>query len=130
MLPPIADLRRVPRPLRKPLQFVVIAVMSVMRGAFPDTYGVLYMTMNRSVFGDRHVYRHCGNLIYKRVSDYHDDDDANDDGLQAFSWGSLIRQGLQPTRLFAIRRSGSPASLTRASLLINLPQPSAQSDAA
>jgi hypothetical protein len=36
----------------------------------------------------------------------------------------------QSTRLCAIRRSGSPASLTRASRLINLPQPSAQLGAA
>jgi hypothetical protein len=33
-------------PFRKPLQFNVIAVMSVMRGTFPDTYGVFYMTVN------------------------------------------------------------------------------------
>jgi hypothetical protein len=28
-------------PFREPLQFIVIAVMSVMSGTFPDTYGVL-----------------------------------------------------------------------------------------
>jgi hypothetical protein len=28
-------------PFRKPLQFIVIAVMSVIGGTFPDTYGVL-----------------------------------------------------------------------------------------
>jgi hypothetical protein len=34
-----------PTPFRKPLQFIVIAVMSVMGGTFPDTYGVFYMTV-------------------------------------------------------------------------------------
>jgi hypothetical protein len=29
-----------PTPFREPLQFIVIAVMSVMSGTFPDTYGV------------------------------------------------------------------------------------------
>ena len=42
-------------PFREPLQFIVIAVMSVMSGTFPDTYGVFYMTVNCRVFGDRHV---------------------------------------------------------------------------
>jgi hypothetical protein len=30
-----------PTPFRKPLQFIVIIVMSVISGTFPDTYGVL-----------------------------------------------------------------------------------------
>jgi hypothetical protein len=30
---------------REPLQFIVIAVMSVMSGTFPNTYGVFYMTV-------------------------------------------------------------------------------------
>jgi hypothetical protein len=38
MLPPIVHLPRVPHPFREPLQFIVIAVMSVMSGTFPDTY--------------------------------------------------------------------------------------------
>jgi hypothetical protein len=33
-------------PFRKPLQFIVITVMSVMRATFPDTYGGFYMTVN------------------------------------------------------------------------------------
>jgi hypothetical protein len=33
-------------PFREPLQFIVIAVMSVMSGTFPDTNGVFYKTMN------------------------------------------------------------------------------------
>ena len=42
-LPPITHLPfpdRVPHPFREPLQFIVIAVMSVMSGTFPDTYKV------------------------------------------------------------------------------------------
>ena len=38
--------REGPTPFREPLQFIVIAVMSVMSGTFPDTYGVFYVTMN------------------------------------------------------------------------------------
>jgi hypothetical protein len=33
-------------PFREPLQFIVIAVMSVMSGTFPYTYGVFYMTVD------------------------------------------------------------------------------------
>jgi hypothetical protein len=33
-------------PFRKPLQFIVIAVMGVIGGTFPDTYGVIYMTVH------------------------------------------------------------------------------------
>jgi hypothetical protein len=53
---------RVEHPFRDPLQFIVIAVMSVMSGTFPDTYGVFYMTVNcQCIWGPsyhRHVYRH------------------------------------------------------------------------
>ncbi len=49
-------------PFRKPLQFIVIAVMSVMRGTFPDTYGVFCMTVNgwctRGPSCHRQVHRH------------------------------------------------------------------------
>ena len=34
-----------PTLFREPLQFIVIAVMSVMSGIFPDTYGVVYVTI-------------------------------------------------------------------------------------
>jgi hypothetical protein len=34
-------------PLREPLQCIVIAVMSVISGTYPDTYGGYYMTVNR-----------------------------------------------------------------------------------
>src|SRR5215211_7201843 len=37
---------RVSPPFREPLQFIVMAVMSVMSGAFPDTNGVFCMTVN------------------------------------------------------------------------------------
>ena len=33
-------------PFREALRFIVIAVTSVMRGAFPDTNGVFYMTVD------------------------------------------------------------------------------------
>jgi hypothetical protein len=34
--------RGCPTPFREPQQFIVISVMGVMRGTFPDTYGFLY----------------------------------------------------------------------------------------
>jgi len=49
-------------PFREPLQFIVIAVMSVMSDTFPYTYGVFYMMANcQCIWGlsyHRHVYRH------------------------------------------------------------------------
>jgi hypothetical protein len=33
-------------PFRKPLQYIVITGVSVIGRAFPDTYGVIYMTVN------------------------------------------------------------------------------------
>jgi hypothetical protein len=42
-LDPTAECRT---PLSETLQFIVIAVMSVMGGTFPDTYGVFYMTVD------------------------------------------------------------------------------------
>jgi hypothetical protein len=42
-------------PFREPLQFIVIAVMSVMGGTFPDTNRVFYMTVNYWCIRDRHV---------------------------------------------------------------------------
>jgi hypothetical protein len=49
-------------PFREPLQFIVITVMSVIRGTFPDTNGVFYVTINswrvRGPSRDRHVHRH------------------------------------------------------------------------
>jgi hypothetical protein len=56
---------------REPLQFIVIAVMSVMRGAFPDTNGVFYVTINswrvRGPSRHRHGERHRRNALPKRL---------------------------------------------------------------
>jgi hypothetical protein len=41
------DTYQLSHPFREPLQTIVITVISVMSGAFPDTYGILYMTMDR-----------------------------------------------------------------------------------
>jgi hypothetical protein len=49
-------------PFREPLQFIVIAVMSVISGTFPATYGIFYVTINswrvrgpsRRCHGERH----------------------------------------------------------------------------
>jgi hypothetical protein len=60
MLPPISG--ECPILFRKPLQFIVIAVMSVISGTFPDTNGVFYVTINswrvRGPSRHRHVNRH------------------------------------------------------------------------
>jgi hypothetical protein len=79
-------------PFSKPLQFIVIAVMSVMRGPFPDTYRVFYMTVNRWRVWLPSRHRHGGchreNGLGKRFSRYrdgHDDDDAHDAHLRAYS---------------------------------------------
>jgi hypothetical protein len=45
----------VPHPFREPLQFIVMSVMSVISGTFPDTYGVFYVTINSWRVRDRHV---------------------------------------------------------------------------
>jgi hypothetical protein len=44
-----------PTPFREPLQFIVIAVTGVIRGTFPHTYGVFYMTINSWRVRDRRV---------------------------------------------------------------------------
>ena len=33
-----------------------MSVTGVISGSFHDTYGILYMTMDRSVFGNHHVF--------------------------------------------------------------------------
>ena len=130
-----SDTYQLSHSFREPLRFIVITVISVMSSTFSDTYGILYMTMDRSVFGDRHVFVMftvivetlyiSGFLTTMTVMT-----------LMTMVYGhflgglSLGRDWWQPTRLTAIRRPGSPASLTRASRLINLPQPSAQLGAA
>ena len=76
-------------PFREPLQFIVIAVMSVMGGTFPNTYRVFYMTVNcwciRGPSRHRHGYRHRENGLGKRLIRRRDDDDAHEDELQAYS---------------------------------------------
>ena len=81
-------------PFREPLQFIVIAVMSVISGAFPDTYGVFYVTINswrvRGPSRHRHGERHRRNTLPKRLTRYRDGDDAHDADLRAYS-----RQGMR-----------------------------------
>jgi hypothetical protein len=36
---------------REPLQFIVITVISVMSGTFPDAYRVFYMTLMTVIYG-------------------------------------------------------------------------------
>src|SRR5829696_2285301 len=93
MLPPIArsldSTAECRTPFREPLQFIVITVMSVMSGTFPDTYGVFYMTINswrvRGPSCHRHAYRHRRNALSKRLTRRRDGDDAHDGHLQRFS---------------------------------------------
>jgi hypothetical protein len=78
-------------PFREPLQFIVIAVMSVMSGAFPDTYGVFYMTVNCGCVWGPSCHRHRGKGLGKRFSRYRDGDDAHDGHLRAYSrQGALL----------------------------------------
>src|SRR5919112_4307009 len=80
---------------REPLQFIVIAVMSVMSGTFPYTYGVFYMTVNswrvRGPSRHRHGERHRRNALPKRVPRRRDGDDAHDADIRAYSrQGALL----------------------------------------
>jgi hypothetical protein len=76
-------------PFREPLQFIVMSVMSVMRGTFPYTYGVVCMTVNRwCVRGPschRHGERHRRNALPKQLPRSGDGDDAHDGPLRAYS---------------------------------------------
>jgi len=80
-------------PFREPLQFIVIAVMSVMSGTFPDTNGVFYVTINswrvRGPSRHRHDECHRRNDLPKPLSRYRDGDDAHDADIRAYS-----RQGM------------------------------------
>jgi hypothetical protein len=88
-----SHLRRVPTLFREPLQFIVIAVMSVISGTFPDTNGVLSVTINswrvRGPSRHRHGERHRGKGLPKRLTRRRDGDDAHDGHLRAYS-----RQGV------------------------------------
>jgi hypothetical protein len=96
--------KRVPLPLREPLHFIV---MSVISGTFPDTNGVFYMTVDcRCIRGPsrhRHGERHRRNALPKRLTRRRDGDDANDDELRMRS-----RQGM---RLYFV--GPYPFNLTR-----------------
>jgi hypothetical protein len=79
---------------REPLQFIVIAVMSVISDTFPDTYGLFYVTINswrvRGPLRHRHGERHRRNALPKRFTRYRDGDDAHDADIRAYS-----RQGMR-----------------------------------
>jgi hypothetical protein len=80
---------------REPLQCIVIAVMSVMSGTFPHTYGVFYMTVNcQCIWGPsyhRHGERHRRNALPKRLIRYRDGHDAHDADIRAyFRQGALL----------------------------------------
>jgi hypothetical protein len=79
----------VAHPFREPLQFIVIAVMSVISGAFPDTNGVFYVTINswriRGPSRHRHGERHRRNALPKGLTRPHDGDDAHDADIRAHS---------------------------------------------
>ena len=82
-------------PFREPLQLIVIAVMSVISGTFPDTNGVFYVTINswrvRGPPCHCHGYRHRRNALPKRLTRRCDSDDAHDDELQVRSrQGALL----------------------------------------
>jgi hypothetical protein len=86
----VSCLRRGGRILfRKRLQFIVIAVMSVMSGTFPYAYGVFYVTINswrvRGPSCHRHGERHGEIGLGKLLPRCHDGDDAHDDDIQAYS---------------------------------------------
>jgi hypothetical protein len=114
-----------PTPFREPLQFIVIAVMSVIRGTFPDTYGVFYVTINswrvRGPSRHRHDERHRRNALPKRLTRYRDGDDAHDADIRAYSrqrvhlyfLGSLTPQ---PDPTNPTRRARSPLPMRLSNL--------------
>src|ERR671921_2703150 len=76
-------------PFREPLQFIVIAVMSVISDTFPYTYGLFYVTINswrvRGPSRHRHGERHRRNVLPKRLTRYRDGHDARDGPLRAYT---------------------------------------------
>jgi hypothetical protein len=62
--------------------------MSVMRGTFPDIYGIFYVTINswrvRGPTRHRHE-RHRRNALPKQLPRYRDGDDAHDADIRAYS---------------------------------------------
>jgi hypothetical protein len=76
-------------PFRKPLHFIDIAVMSGMRGPFPFTYRLFYMTVDcwciRGSSRHRHGERHRRNALPKRLTRSRDGHDAHDADIRAYS---------------------------------------------
>src|SRR5829696_3031634 len=93
MLPPIApsliSKKSAATSFREPLQFIVIAVMSVISDTFPDTYGLFYVTINswrvRGPSRHRHGERHRRNALPKRLTRRRDGDDAHDADIRSYS---------------------------------------------
>jgi hypothetical protein len=83
-------------PFREPLHFIVIAVMSVMSGTFPDTNGVFYVTINswrvRGPSCHRHDESHRRNALPKRPTRRRDGDDAH-----ALIYGLILDRGCAST---------------------------------
>ncbi len=59
--------------------------MSGISGTFPDTYGILYMTVNCWRIWGPSRHRHGEIALGKPLARYHDGDDAHDGHLQRFS---------------------------------------------
>jgi hypothetical protein len=71
--------------LRISLQFIVIAVTSIISGAFPYTYRGFYMTVNGWRVCGPSYQRHGEIGLPKRLTRRRDDDDANDGNIRAYS---------------------------------------------
>src|SRR5215211_5286308 len=96
--------------LRKPLQFIVMIVMSVICGTFPHTYRGFYMTVDSWCIRGSSLHRHREKGLPKQLPRCHDGHDAHDGHLRAYS------------------RQGAPSLLRRLSYCFNLPdEPDAQS---
>ena len=91
--PPFVSRAECHTPFREALQSLVMSIIGVICGTFPDTYGVFYMTVDcwctRGPSRHRHGERHRGKDLGKRFSRYRDGHDAHDGDLRAYS-----RQGV------------------------------------
>jgi hypothetical protein len=59
--------------------------MGVISGTFPDTYGILYMTVNCWCIWGPSRHRHGEIALGEPLARYYDGDDAHDGHLQRFS---------------------------------------------